>query len=286
MSVASRGRHLRAAGRVADVLNRPVPVRGTKNEESIAGKRILITGASAGIGRATAVAAAAAGAEMVLVARRESELATVRDEIRATGGEASFRACDLTDDNDLDALVSWVGAEFGGVDVLVNNAGRSIRRPITESFDRMHDFRRTMGINYFGPVQLTLGLLPAMLESGGGHIVNVGTWTVPAGTSPRFSAYHSSKMALSGFGQCLDAELSGRGVAVTTIHYPLVHTAMSSPTPEYRRLPGLTPEEAAEWILTAIRHRPVQVIPRYVPLLRALRLGGPRVVGRLLVRWG
>ncbi|MFI1916227.1 SDR family NAD(P)-dependent oxidoreductase [Nocardia sp. NPDC020380] len=279
-------RVLRAAARLADVLNQPAPVRHKGIDEPISGKRILITGASSGIGRAAAVAAAAAGAEVVLVARREPELALLRDEIRAAGGRAVHRACDLTDDAEIDGLLRWVDAEVGAVDVLVNNAGRSIRRPVTESFDRIHDFRRTMNINYFGPVRLTIGLLPAMLESGRGHIVNVGTWTVPTGTSPRFSAYHSSKLALSGFGRCLDAELSGRGVAVTEVHYPLVHTAMSSPTPEYRRLPGLTPEQAADWILTAIRRRPIQVIPRYVPLLQALRLTGPRTVGRLLLRWG
>ncbi|WP_084528771.1 SDR family NAD(P)-dependent oxidoreductase [Nocardia crassostreae] len=282
--MASRGR--RAAGRVADLLNPPVPVRHKGVEEPVAGKRILITGASSGIGRAAARAAAAAGAEVVLVARREPELLELRDLIRASGGRAIHRACDLTDDEEVEGLLRWVREDVGTVDVLVNNAGRSIRRPLTESFDRMHDFRRTMSINYFGPVRLTIGLLPAMLESGRGHIVNVGTWTVPTGTSPRFSAYHSSKMALTGFGRCLDAELSGRGIAVTTVHYPLVHTAMSSPTPEYRRLPGLTPEEAAAWIVTAIRHRPVEVMPRYVPLLRALRLAGPRAVGRLLLRWG
>ncbi|MFI5781885.1 SDR family NAD(P)-dependent oxidoreductase [Nocardia sp. NPDC051570] len=278
---------LRAAGWIATLLNRPIPVRRNGTEEQIAGKRILITGASSGIGAAAAVAAAAAGARVVLVARREPELAKVCDEIRATGGTASYRACDLTDDGDIDRLLQWVAEEFGSVDVLVNNAGRSIRRPITKSFDRMHDFRRTMGINYFGPVQLCLGLLPRMVESGSGHIVNVGTWTVPAGTSPRFSAYHSSKMALTGFGQCLDAELSGCGIAVTTIQYPLVHTAMSAPTPEFQRLPGLSPEQAAEWILTAIQRRPVQVIPRYIPVLRAMRgLAGARAVGRLLLRFG
>lgn len=288
--VADRGRRrrtaVRAARRVADVLNGPVPVRGRQVEQSLAGKRVLITGASAGIGRATAAAVAAAGADVVLVARRARELSMLRDEIRAAGGAASCHACDLTDDGQVDRLLDWIRDDVGVIDVLVNNAGRSIRRPLTESVDRLHDFRRTMGINYFGPVQLTLGLLPDMLAAGGGHVVNVGTWTVPAGTSPRFAAYHSSKMALTGFGRCLESELSDRGIAVTTVHYPLVHTAMSSPTPEYRRLPGLAPDEAAEWIMTAIRRRPVQVVPRYVPLLAVANLGSPRAVGRLLARWG
>ncbi|MGW4635285.1 SDR family NAD(P)-dependent oxidoreductase [Nocardia sp. NPDC004415] len=276
----------RVGGAVAAVLNQPVPLRHTRAEVPVAGKRILITGASSGIGRAAALAAADAGAEVVLVARREPELAGLAAEIHARGGQVRHRACDLTDTTELDALLEWVRTDLGTVDVLVNNAGKSIRRPVTKSLDRIHDFQRTMDINYFGPVRLTLGLLPAMLDAGAGHVVNIGTWTVPTGTSPRFAAYHSSKMALTGLGHCLDAELSGRGIAVTTIHYPLVHTEMSAPTPEYRELPGLTPEQAAEWIITAVRHRPVQVIPRFVPLLRALYFADPRAVGRLLSRTG
>ncbi|WP_278260494.1 SDR family NAD(P)-dependent oxidoreductase [Nocardia sp. AG03] len=284
MPVASLAR--RVGGAVATVLNQPAPLRHRRTEVPVAGKRVLITGASSGIGRAAAVAAALAGAEVALVARREPELALLTAEIRASGGRSVHRACDLTDPTELEALLDWVHAEVGGVDVLVNNAGKSIRRPVTKSLDRIHDFRRTMDINYFGPVGLVLGLLPTMLDAGAGHIVNVGTWTVPTGTSPRFAAYHSSKMALTGFGRCLDAELSGRGIAVTTIHYPLVHTEMSAPTPEYRELPGLTPEQAAEWIITAIRHRPVQIVPRFVPLLRALHFADPRAVGQLLTRTG
>jgi NAD(P)-dependent dehydrogenase (short-subunit alcohol dehydrogenase family) len=223
---------------------------------------------------------------VLLVARRERELAVLHQEIVEAGGEAAYRACDLSDRDQVGELVRWVLDEFGGVDVLVNNAGRSMRRPATESFERLDDFDRAMAVNFFGPVHLTMGLLPAMLRRGSGHVINIGTWTVPVGASPRFAAYHSSKAALAGFGRCVDAELARRGVRVTAVHYPLVHTAMSAPTGKYRDLPGLTPDEAAEWITTAIKSRPSRMAPRYVILLQALGAAAPRAVDRVLLRLG
>ena len=253
---------------------------------SIAGKLVLVTGASSGIGRATATHLAGQGATVVLVARRESELALLCEEIVGAGGRASYRAADLSRRDEVAELVRWVLDQHGGVDIVVNNAGRSIRRPIIKSFDRLDDFDRTMAINFFGPVQLTLGLLPAMVARGSGQLVNVGTWTVPVGTSPRFAAYHSSKAALAGFGRSVEAELAGQGVRVTTVHYPLVHTPMIAPTEKFRSLPGLTPDAAARWIATAIMDRPVQMVPRYVPLLRVIGMAAPRLVDRILLRWG
>jgi hypothetical protein len=280
------GRRSRLTTSVRASLNEPLLVPRAGGRESIAGKRILVTGASAGIGRAAATHLAGQGASVVLVARREEELALVRAEIAAAGGEAVHRACDLTRREEVDALIRWVLDEHGGVDVLVNNAGRSMRRPVPDAFERLDDFDRAMAVNFFGPVRLTMGLLPAMLERRSGQVVNVGTWTVPVGTSPRYAAYHSSKAALEGFGRCIDAELAGRGVRVTDVHFPLVHTAMSAPTERFRELPGLTPEQAAEWIAAAIRSRPVRIAPRYVALLRALGAVAPRVVDRLLLRLG
>lgn len=276
-------RLVRATG---SFLNGPLPVRPVRSPAPVAGRRILVTGSSAGIGRAAALRLAELGAAVVLVARREDELARLAAEIAAAGGEAAHRGCDLADRDQVDALVRWVLDSYGGVDVLVNNAGRSMRRPVAESFGRPDDVDRAMAVNFFGPVRLTMGLLPAMLDRGSGHVVNVGTWTVPVGTSPRFAAYHSSKAALAGFGRSLDAELAGRGVRVTAVHYPLVHTAMSAPTGRYRDLPGLTPAEAAEWIVTAIRSRPVRISPRYEVPLRALDVLAPRTLDRLLLRWG
>lgn len=267
-------------------LNEPLLVPRAGARDQIAGKRVLVTGASAGIGRATAAHLARQGASVVLVARREEELASASAEIAAAGGEAVHRACDLTVREEVDSLIEWVLDEHGGIDVLVNNAGRSMRRPVVDSFSRLDDFDRAMAINFFGPVRLTMGLLPAMLERRSSQVVNVCTWTVPVGTSPRFAAYHSSKSALEGFGRSVDAELSGRGLAVTDVHFPLVHTAMSAPTERFRELPGLTPEQAAEWIAAAIRRRPVRIAPRFVVFLRALGALSPRLLGRALLRFG
>ncbi|MDQ2815823.1 MAG: SDR family NAD(P)-dependent oxidoreductase [Actinomycetota bacterium] len=267
-------------------LNKPMPVRHPGQVKPIAGQRILITGASSGIGRAAARELGRLNAAVLLVARREAELAWLHEEIVSAGGTAAYRVCDLADRGEVEALVRWTLDEHGGVDILVNNAGRSMRRPVTESFERLDDFHRAMEVNFFGPVHLTLGLLPAMLSRGSGQVINVGTWTIPVGTSPRFAAYHSSKTALAGFGRCVMAEVAGRGVQVTAVHYPLVHTAMSAPTGRYRDLPGLTPDEAAEWIVTAIRYRPASIAPRYVPGLRALGTVAPRAVDRILLRWG
>lgn len=257
------------------------PVGGTRRASAVRldGTRILLTGASSGIGRAAALATAARGAELLLVARRAAELEQLCAEIAAAGGKAEYRACDMADQAQVAELVESLE---GPVDVLINNAARSIRRPLTESLDRLHDFQRTMAVNYFGAVQLTLGVLPGMLARGGGHVLDVCTWMVAADSSPRFAAYHASKAALAGFNRSAGAELAAAGIACTTIGYPLVHTAMSSPTERYRRLPGLTPEQAADWILTALRTRPVRMVPRYAALLRAVNVISPRTVDRLL----
>ncbi|MBF6065258.1 SDR family NAD(P)-dependent oxidoreductase [Nocardia terpenica] len=260
--------------------------RGRGGAEVVVGKRILLTGASAGVGRAAAVRLAGAGAEMVLVARRGDELERLQGEIRAAGGKVEYRVCDLSEAGQVEELVRWVVDTYGGVDVLINNAARSIRRPLTESFDRLHDYHRTMAVNYFGAVQLTLGLLPHMIARGTGHVINVGTWTVAADTSPWFTAYHASKAALAGFGRAAGGELERAGIAVTSVHYPLVHTAMSAPTEKFRAMPGLTPEQAAEWLVTAIRTRPVRMVPQYAAFLRLLGIVSPRTVDRMVARGG
>lgn len=280
-----RRRAIGALIRLGRFLSRP-PVTLRPAPKSFDGRLVLVTGASSGIGRATAVHLATRGAVVLLVARREPELASLQQQIQAAGGTAFHRACDLSDRDQVGALVRWVCDEHTGVDVLVNNAARSMRRPLAQALDRLDDFDRAMAVNFFGPVHLTMGLLPAMLRRGCGQVVNVGTWTVPVGTSPRFAAYHSSKAALAGFGRCIDAELAGHGIRVTNVHFPLVHTPMSAPTQRYRDLPGLTPDEAAHWIATAIHRRPAHIVPRYVPPLHLLHTIAPRLTDRLLLRWG
>ncbi|GAB3075416.1 SDR family NAD(P)-dependent oxidoreductase [Nocardioides zeae] len=224
----------------------------------LAGRTVMVTGASSGIGEATARACAARGATVLLVARRAAELDRVRAEIEAGGGAAYCFPVDLTDGDAVDRLVRRVHAEFGPVDHLVNNAGRSIRRSLELTYDRFHDVERTIAINYLAPVRLTLGLLPAMRAQGFGHVVNVVTWGVQV-KSPKFAAYIASKAALDVFGRIAGRESYADGVAFTNLRFGLVRTEMIAPTEAYRRLRALTPEQAAETVVKALEDRPVTV---------------------------
>jgi NAD(P)-dependent dehydrogenase (short-subunit alcohol dehydrogenase family) len=220
-------------------------------EDAVGGRTVLITGASSGIGRATALRLGAAGATVLLVARRREELEAVAAEIEADGGSASVHPCDLTDEADIDRMADEVISRHEGIDFLVNNAGRSIRRSIALSYDRIHDFRRTMELNYFGAVKLVLRFLPAMRERSSGHVINVSSMGVQTNT-PRFSAYIASKAALDAFSRCVASEVVDDGVHFTTVYMPLVRTPMIEPTGHYKRFPTRTPEEAAELIAQAI----------------------------------
>ena len=224
------------------------------------GKVVLVTGASSGIGRATAVRLGRAGAVVLVVARTESTLAEVVDEIEAAGGTATAYPCDLSDLDAIDALVATVLADHGRVDVLVNNAGKSIRRRIAKSADRFHDFTRPMQLNYFGAVRLTLGLLPGMLDRGAGQVVNISTWAVTV-RPPRFSGYVASKAALEAWSDSVQAELLDSGVVFTTIRMPLVRTPMIAPTAFYENLPAISADEAGKVVADAIVSRSRRVTP-------------------------
>jgi NAD(P)-dependent dehydrogenase (short-subunit alcohol dehydrogenase family) len=224
----------------------------------LAGRTVLITGASSGIGEATARAVAARGGRVLLVARREAELQRVQREIEATGGSAASYVCDLTDGDAVDALVARLLAEYGAVDYLVNNAGRSIRRSLDLSYDRFHDVERTMAINFFGPVRLTMGLMPAMREQRFGHVVNLLSWGVQV-KAPKFSAYLASKTALDVWSRIAGRETMADNVTFTNIRMSLVHTPMTAPTEAYANAWGYTPEEAAEKVLKALEDRPLTV---------------------------
>ncbi|MGL6236323.1 MAG: SDR family oxidoreductase [Segniliparus sp.] len=227
------------------------------------GKRVLITGASSGIGAAAAYQFGRLGAKVVVVARRAEELEAVAAKIRAEGGEAEAITCDLRDYDAVDKLAETVNARFGGVDVLVNNAGHSIRRPAAESLERWHDFERIMQINFFAPLRLTRGLLPGMLERRDGHVINVASLAVANQVAPYFTAYAAAKAALSIATRIMGFELRREGVHFSTLFYPLVRTEMIAPTGEYDRVATLSPEEAAEWMTLAARIRPIRVIPRF-----------------------
>jgi NAD(P)-dependent dehydrogenase (short-subunit alcohol dehydrogenase family) len=228
---------------------------------AVRGKVILITGASSGIGKATALKVADAGATVLLVARSLDKLEETKDEILAAGGAAHIHQCDLADMEDIERMAEEVLAYHGHVDILVNNAGRSIRRSIALSYDRFHDFERTIQLNYLGSVRLILALLPAMRARKSGHIINIssiGTQTNP----PRFSAYVASKAALDAFSRVIASEVLEDDVHITTVHMPLVRTPMIAPTRMYDMFPAITPEEAAEMIAKAMIRRPKKVATR------------------------
>ncbi|GAA5008403.1 SDR family oxidoreductase [Pseudoluteimonas lycopersici] len=224
-------------------------------------KVVVITGGSSGIGLSTAQRVAEAGAITVIVARGEEELFKARDEMKAKGGKVFAYTADLADMVDCDRLVEKILKEHGHVDILVNNAGRSIRRSIELSYDRFHDFERTMQLNYFGSLRLIMGFMPTMTHRRKGHIINISSIGVLA-NSPRFSAYVASKAALDAFSRCAQGELSGKGISFTTINMPLVKTPMIAPTKMYDSVPTLTPDEAADLVVKGIIEKPSRIATR------------------------
>ncbi|HEY0889682.1 MAG TPA: SDR family NAD(P)-dependent oxidoreductase [Nocardioides sp.] len=234
--------------RVRRALGRPSPLRD---------RVVLVTGASSGIGEATARQAAAKGARVLLVARRAEELERVRADIERSGGHARVHVCDLTDLDAVDALARQVVAEYGAVDYLVNNAGRSIRRSLSLSYDRFHDVERTMAVNYLAPVRLTMGLLPAMRRQRFGHVVNIVTWGVTL-KAPKFSAYIASKTALDAWSRVAARETYRDNVTFTNMRFSLVQTPMTAPTESYRGR-GETADHAAAKVVRALEERPLTV---------------------------
>ncbi|MGA9874840.1 MAG: SDR family oxidoreductase [Solirubrobacteraceae bacterium] len=255
--------------------------RGRTLGEAVSGKRVLITGASSGIGRATALKVAAAGGIPLLVARNVEKLEEARAEIVAAGGIAYVYAADISDMDEIDRLIARVKDDHRTVDMLVNNAGRSIRRSIALSYERFHDFERTMQLNYFGAVKLIIGLLPQMRARGFGHIVNVSSIGVQT-NPPRFSAYVASKAALDAFTRVVASEVIGDGVTFTTIHMPLVRTPMIAPTKLYDAFPTITPEQAADMICESLRTRPKHMGTSLGTFGEVLYALSPSTVDRIL----
>jgi short-subunit dehydrogenase len=245
--------------RTLQAFGRRIPIGGgvlaPSLADAVSGRVILITGASSGIGRAAALKVGAAGGIVLLVARTKSKLDELADEIDQLGGVAYSHPCNLTDMDDIDRMADEVMEQHEAVDILINNAGKSIRRSVDRSYDRFHDYQRTMQLNYFGPVKLILDLLPSMRARKRGHIINISTIGLQVNT-PRFAAYVGSKAALDAFSRSMAPEVIGDGVHVTTIYMPLVRTPMIAPTKHYDRFPTLTPAEAADMITEAIRKRP------------------------------
>jgi NAD(P)-dependent dehydrogenase (short-subunit alcohol dehydrogenase family) len=259
----------------------PLKARRRRPGGMLAGRTVAVTGASSGIGREVALKVAERGGIPLLLARRTEELEKVRAEIEERGGVAAVYSVDLTSEESVDACVKQMLADHDGVDMLVNNAGRSIRRSIALSYDRFHDFERTMALNYFGPVRLLLALLPTMTRRRFGHVVNVSSIGVQA-NPPRFSAYVASKAALDAFSRVVSSELVGDGVTFTNIHMPLVRTPMIAPTKIYDAFPTLSPEEAAEMVVRALEEQPKHVGTKLGTTAVVAYALAPKVVDALL----
>jgi NAD(P)-dependent dehydrogenase (short-subunit alcohol dehydrogenase family) len=250
----------------------------------VKGKVVLVTGGSSGIGLAAAHKIAQAGAITVIVGRDQDKLDTAKGEIDAAlaeagnpnGGEVVTLSADLASMDSCDQMVEWLVGKYGGVDVLINNAGRSIRRGVESSYDRFHDFERTMQLNYFGCLRTTMGLLPHMAAKRSGHVVNISSIGVLT-NAPRFSAYVASKAALDAWTRCAASEFIDVGVTFTTINMPLVKTPMIAPTRIYDNVPTLNPEEAADLIVQAIVYRPVRIATRLGVFGQVLHAMAPRV---------
>ncbi|MGO8740742.1 SDR family oxidoreductase [Rhodoblastus sp.] len=224
----------------------------------VQGKVVLVTGGSAGIGKATAMRLAEAGATTLIVGRDREKLDATAREAAECGLTLLPYSTDIADGAQCDALIAKIAEDHGGVEILINNAGRSMRRGIEHSYDRFHDFERAMQVNYFGGLRLTLGFLPAMAQRHSGHVINISSIGVLT-NAPRFSAYVASKAAMEAWTRCAASEYLDRDVHFTTINMPLVRTAMIAPTRLYDHAPTLTPEEAAELVVEAIVKRPSRI---------------------------
>ncbi|WP_157521467.1 SDR family oxidoreductase [Mycobacterium sp. ACS4331] len=236
----------------------PDRARRVGSDAPLAGRHVVITGASSGIGRASAIAVAARGATVFAVARNGAALDELVDEIRAAGGQAHAFTCDVTDSASVDACVKDILATFGHVDYLVNNAGRSIRRSVAASTDRLHDYERVMAVNYFGAVRMVLALLPHWRERRFGHVVNVSSAGVQAST-PRYSAYLPSKAALDAFAEVVSTETLSDHITFTTIHMPLVRTPMITPSKRLNPVPAISAEHAAAMVVRGLVDKPVRI---------------------------
>ncbi len=246
-------------------------LRGT-----VAGKVVLVTGGSSGIGLAAAHKFAEAGAVTIICGRDQDKLDEACAEAKAKGYQFIAYPADIADMVDADRFVQLLIANHGGVDFLINNAGRSIRRAIEGSYDRFHDFERTMQLNYFGCLRVTMGLLPGMVAKRKGHVVNISSIGVLT-NAPRFSAYVASKAALDAWTRCASSEFADQGISFTTINMPLVRTPMIAPTQIYKNVPTLAPEEAADMIAQACIFKPVRIATRLGVTGQVLHAFVPRI---------
>ena len=249
-------------------------------EECLQDKIVVVTGASSGIGRDVALRIGAHGGRVLALARTRETLEALAAEIEAGGGACQVYPVDLSDMDACDRVVADILKDHGHVDILINNAGRSIRRSVALSYDRFHDYQRLMQVNYFGALKLIMGFLPSMCERKQGHIINVSSIGVQAGAA-RFSAYISSKAALDTFSRALACEIHGDNVHVTTVYMPLVKTPMIAPTRLYENMPTMDVGLAAEMVITPILTRPKTVTTRLGTFAEVLNALVPKMADRI-----
>ncbi|MGU5679552.1 SDR family oxidoreductase [Aeromonas allosaccharophila] len=242
----------------------------------VEGKVVLVTGATSGIGRATARKLAGAGAIVVTIARDEQKIAETQAEFAELGLTMQVYQGDLADLAQGEAITRQIVEEHGGVDILINNAGRSIRRSIEDSFERFHDLERTMQLNYFGALKVIMGVLPTMIEKKKGHIINISSIGVLT-NAPRFSAYVASKSALDAWVRTAASEFADKGVSFSIINMPLVKTPMVAPTKVYEQVPMMTPEEAADLVCDTIINKHVRLATRLGVFGQVVHALAPRV---------
>ena len=247
----------------------------------LAGRHVIITGASSGIGRAAAVAVAARGATVFALARNDDALQELVDEIAADGGRAYAFGCDVTDTESVETTIAEILGRFGHVDYLVNNAGRSIRRSVSASTDRLHDYERVMAVNYFGAVRMVLALLPHWRARRFGHVVNVSSAGVQA-RNPKYSSYLPSKAALDAFTDVVASETLSDNITFTTIHMPLVKTPMIAPSGRLNPVPPISAEHAAAMVVRALVEKPARIDTPLGTLADAGQYLTPKLARRLL----
>ncbi len=243
---------------------------------NVEGKVVIITGGGTGIGLATAIRLGEAGAKVILSGRTLATLEDAKRQVEKVGGEAHIYSCDIANMEACDAFLAQVMADHGRVDILINNAGRSIRRAVEHSYDRFHDFERTMQLNYFGCLRMTLGVLPGMSQRRSGHIINISSMGV-VGPPARFSAYIASKSALEGWSRCAEAEFCDRNISFTNINMPLVRTPMIGPTKAYDVAPTLSPEQAAEMVVDAVINKPSRIVTGMGRMFQIWHLVAPKL---------
>jgi NAD(P)-dependent dehydrogenase (short-subunit alcohol dehydrogenase family) len=248
---------------------------------ALVGRHVIITGASSGIGRASAIAVAERGATVFALARNAGALDDLVAEIRESEGDAYAFTCDVTDSASVDHTVKDILGQFGHVDYLVNNAGRSIRRSVSASTDRLHDYERVMAVNYFGSVRMVLALLPHWRERRFGHVVNVSSAGVQA-SSPKYSAYIPSKAALDAFAEVVGTETLSDHITFTSIHMPLVATPMIAPSRRLNPVPPITADHAAAMVVRALVDKPARIDTPMGTLADIGHYFTPRVFRRIL----